>query len=234
PPPSPDDAPQVMANVLQEWQGDDWSDQAEAWRIPFSGWSWSAQFGDINQDGLLDLYVVNGMTAMEIFRHLPGDELVEENQAYRNVGGSRFTPAPEWKLNSTAGGRSMSMADFDGDGDLDVLINNLRSPSQMFENRLCSGQSLLVDLRQPDSGNTRALGAELLLHTSTGIYRRSVHAAGGYLSGRSARQHFGMPLESRIIALEVRWPDRALSLIDGRALQPGSLLTITRRAAQTD
>ena len=234
PPPSPDDAPQVMANVLQERQGNAWSDQAEAWQIPFSGWSWSAQFGDIDQDGLLDLYVVNGMTAMEIFRHLPGDELVEENQAYRNDGGNRFTPAPEWKLNSTAGGRGMSMADFDGDGDLDVLINNLRSPSQFFENQLCSGRSLLVDLRQPGSGNTRALGAELLLHTSTGIYRRSVHAAGGYLSGRSARQHFGMPLESRIIMLEVRWPDRVLSLIDGRAIQPATLLTITRRAAQSD
>ena len=234
PPPSPDDAPQVMANVLQERQGNAWSDQAEAWQIPFSGWSWSAQFGDIDQDGLLDLYVVNGMTAMEIFRHLPGDELVEENQAYRNDGGNRFTPAPEWKLNSTAGGRGMSMADFDGDGDLDVLINNLRSPSQIFENQLCSGRSLLVDLRQPGSGNTRALGAELLLHTSTGIYRRSVHAAGGYLSGRSARQHFGMPPESRIIMLEVRWPDRVLSLIDGRAIQPASLLTITRRVAQTD
>ncbi|MDE0632965.1 MAG: CRTAC1 family protein [Caldilineaceae bacterium] len=229
PPPSPDDGPQVMANVLQERQGDDWSDQAEAWRVPFSGWSWSAQFGDINQDGLLDLYVVNGMTAMEIFRHLPGDELVEENQAYRNDGGNRFTPAPEWKLNSTAGGRSMSMADFDGDGDLDVLINNLRSPSQLFENRLCSGQSLLVDLRHHGSGNTRALGAELLLHTSTGIYRRSVHAAGGYLSGRSARQHFGLPRGSSIIALEVRWPDRIVSLIDGRSLQPNSLLTVTRR-----
>ncbi len=234
PPPSPDDAPQVMANVLQERQGDAWSDQAEAWRIPYSGWSWSAQFGDIDQDGLLDLYVVNGMTAMEIFRHLPGDELVEENQAYRNDGGKRFTPAPEWMLNSTAGGRGMSMTDFDGDGDLDVLINNLRSPSQIFENQLCSGQSLLVDLRHPGSGNTRALGAELLLHTSTGIYRRSVHAAGGYLSGRSARQHFGIPLESRIIALEVRWPDRVLSLIDVPVIQPGNLLTITRRATQAD
>ncbi len=234
PPPSPGDAPQVMANVLQERQGDDWSDQAEAWRIPYSGWSWSAQFGDIDQDGLLDLYVVNGMTAMEIFRHLPGDELVEENQAYRNDGGNRFTPAPEWKLNSTAGGRGMSMADFDGDGDLDVLINNLRSPSQIFENQLCSGRSLLVDLRHPGSGNTRALGAELLLHTSNGVFRRNVHAAGGYLSGRSARQHFGLPEGSRIHALEIRWPDRVLSLIDARALQPGSLLTITRRAAHTD
>ena len=234
PPPSPDDGPQVMANVLQERQGDAWSDQAEEWRIPYSGWSWSAQFGDLDQDGLLDLYVVNGMTAMEIFRHLPGDELVEENQAYRNDGGNRFQPAPEWQLNSTAGGRGMSMADFDGDGDLDVLINNLRTPSQLFENRLCSGQSLLVDLRHPGSANTRALGAQLLLHTSTGLYRRSVQAAGGYLSGRSARQHFGLPEETRIHALEIRWPDRNVSLIDGPALQPNSLLTITRLAARTE
>ena len=234
PPPSPEDGPQVMANVLQERQGDGWVDQAEAWLIPYSGWSWSAQFGDLDQDGLLDLYIVNGMTAMEIFRHLPGDELVEENQAYRNDGGNRFDPAPEWKLNSTAGGRGMSMADLDGDGDLDVLINNLRSPSQLFENQLCSGRSLLVDLRHPATGNTRALGAELLLHTSTGIYRRSVQAAGGYLSGRSARQHFGLSDGTRINALEIRWPDHTVSVIDGRQLQPDSWLTVVRGDATSD
>ena len=231
PPPGPEDGPQVMANVLQQRRDDGWTDTAGDWRIPFSGWTWSVQFGDLDQDGLLDLYVVNGMTAMEIFSHLPGDELVEENQAYRNDGGKQFVPAPEWELNSTAGGRGMTMADFDGDGDLDVLINNLRSPSQIFENQLCGGQPLLVDLRQPGSGNTRALGAELLLHISTGTYRRSVHAAGGYLSGRSARQHFGLPDGSKIEALEVRWPDRAVSMIDGPALEPGSWLTITRSDA---
>ncbi len=229
PPPGPEDGPQVMANVLQERRDGGWAETAENWRIPFSGWTWSVQFGDLDQDGLLDLYVVNGMTAMEIFSHLPGDELVEENQAYRNDGGSQFVPAPEWQLNSTAGGRGMTMADFDGDGDLDVLINNLRAPSQLFENQLCSGLSLIVDLRQPGSGNTRALGAELLLHTSTGTYRRSVHAAGGYLSGRSARQHFGLPRGSKIEALQVRWPDGVDSTIDGPALQTGSWLTITRR-----
>ena len=45
PPPSPADGPQVMANVLQKRQDDGWVDQAEAWCIPYSGWSWSAQFG---------------------------------------------------------------------------------------------------------------------------------------------------------------------------------------------
>lgn len=232
PAPSAADGPQIMANVLQEQRtATGWVDRAQERGIHYSGWSWSVQFGDLNQDGFLDLYVVNGMTAKELFSHLPNDELVEENQAYRNHEGQYFETAPEWQLNSTAGGRGMSLADLDGDGDLDVLINNLRSPAQIFENQLCSGQPLLVDLYQPGTGNTRALGSELLLYTSTGIYRRRVQAAGGYLSGRSPRQHFGLPLESRINALEIRWPDGIVSVISGREIQPHSRLQITRNTS---
>ncbi len=228
PAPSPSDGPQVMANVLQDQRDDrDWADRAADWGVSYSGWSWSAQFGDLDQDGFLDLYIVNGMTARELFSHLPNDELIEENQAYRNDAGQRFVPAPEWQLNSTAGGRGMSLADLDGDGDLDVLINNLRSPAQMFENQLCTGQPLLVHLRHPGSGNTRALGSEVILHTSTGVYRRHVQAAGGYLSGRSTQLHFGLPHDSRIDALEVHWPDGVVSRIRGRDIQPYSRVQIT-------
>ena len=69
--------PQVMANVLQ---GID-SDIAEQAGIDATGWSWSGKFGDLDQDGYLDLYVVNGMIESTIFGHLPAGELVEENQA---------------------------------------------------------------------------------------------------------------------------------------------------------
>jgi hypothetical protein len=41
----------------------------------------------------------------------------------------------------------MSMADLDDDGDLDIVVNNLNSPAQLFENRLCNGDGLLVELR---------------------------------------------------------------------------------------
>ena len=229
PPPDPAHAPQAMANVLQTRTGDGgWVDRAPEWGIPYSGWSWSAQFGDLDQDGFLDLYVVNGMTAQELFSHLPGDELVEENQAYRNEDGRRFVPEPAWNLNSKAGGRGMGLADLDGDGDLDVLINNLRSPARIFENQLCTGQSLVVHLSQAATGNTRALGAEVRLQTSTGIYRRQVQAASGYLSGRSPALHFGLPEGSEILALEVRWPDGTVSLISGRLLQPNSRVDVAR------
>ena len=229
PPPDPAHAPQAMANVLQTRTGDGgWVDRAPEWGIPYSGWSWSAQFGDLDQDGFLDLYVVNGMTAQELFSHLPGDELVEENQAYRNENGRRFVPEPAWNLNSKAGGRGMGLADLDGDGDLDVLINNLRSPARIFENQLCTGQSLVVHLSQGATGNTRALGAEVRLQTSTGIYRRQVQAASGYLSGRSPALHFGLPEGSEILALEVRWPDGTVSLISGQLLPPNSRVDISR------
>ncbi len=229
PPPDPAHAPQTMANVLQTRTGDGgWVDRAPDWGIPYSGWSWSAQFGDLDQDGFLDLYIVNGMTAQELFSHLPNDELVEENQAYRNEGGRRFVPEPAWNLNSTAGGRGMGLADLDGDGDLDVLVNNLRSPARIFENQLCTGQSLVVHLSQAGTGNTRALGAEVRLQTTTGVYRRQVQAASGYLSGRSPALHFGLPEGSEILALEVRWPDGTASLIGGQSLQPNSRVAVSR------
>jgi enediyne biosynthesis protein E4 len=210
----PDD-PQIMENVLQIQTGDGtFENRATDFGVDATGWSWSAKFGDLDNDGFLDLYVVNGMIAIELFRHLSNSELVEENQAFRNQGGEQFTPAPEWDLNATTSGRGMSMADLDSDGDLDIVVNNLLAPAQLFENQLCEGRSLEVDLRWPGSDNTHALGATLSLHTSVGTYYRHIHSQSGYLSGDPSRVHFGIPADSTLTALEIRWPDGAVSRID--------------------
>ena len=219
--------PQHMANVLQLRQDDgDYVNTAGSSGVEATGWSWSSKFGDLDQDGFLDLYVVNGMQALDNFSHLPNDELVEENQVYRNDGRGNFVPEPAWGLNSTYGGRSMSMADLDGDGDLDIVVNNLTSPAQIFENQLCQGSSLLVDLAWPDSQNTKAVGATLTLRTSTGDYRRRIRVTSGYLSGDPSRIHFGLPLASQIEALEIRWPDGEVSTIE--QLEANSLVLIQR------
>jgi enediyne biosynthesis protein E4 len=219
--------PQLMENVLQMRGGDGkFHNQAYARGVDASGWSWSGKFGDVDDDGFLDLYIVNGMIAAELFPHLPNDELVEQNQALRNDGTGHFAPAPEWALGSTSSGRGMSMADLDGDGDLDVVVNNLGAPAELFENRLCGGSSLSVDLRWPGSRNTRALGARLVLRASSGAYFRDVRAGSGYLSGDTARVHFGLPTGATIEQLEVRWPDGAVSLVERPAAH--SVVTITR------
>ena len=224
--PHPPDDPQTMANVLQMGDGASWHDAAGALGIAATGWSWSSKFGDLDQDGFVDLYVVNGFIEKNTFAHLPDHELVEENQVFRNEAGTGFQPMPRWNLGATGSGRGMSMADLDGDGDLDIVVNNLRGPAQLFENQLCRGASLQVDLFWPGSGNERAIGAALVLHRGDNSYYRDVKAASGYLSGDPARIHFGLP-DGADLRLEIVWPDGKTSRVDDP--RPNSLVTVTRR-----
>jgi hypothetical protein len=219
--------PQRTANMLQlrDARGN-WRNEAARRGVEATGWSWAGRFGDLDNDGWLDLYVVNGMMEERMFRHLPDHELVEENQVFRNDGKGRFTPIPEWGLNSTLSGRSMVMADLDLDGDLDIVINNLRGPAMLYENQLCSGDSVQVELQWPGVQNRDAVGAWVTLHTSAGSFRRDVRAASGYLTGDATRLHFGLPAGATIERLEIRWPDGAESLVE--RVSRNSLLRIVR------
>ena len=218
--------PQIMENVLQFPAPRGFANRAADWGVDGTGWSWSAKFGDLDQDGLLDLYVVNGMAEETMFAHLPDHELVEENQALRNTGDG-FTPMPAWGLNAIAGGRAMSMADLDGDGDLDIVVNNLRAPAMLYENQLCGGAALVVQLAQPGVQNRDAVGARVGLLTDKGLFIRDVRAASGYLSGDPAQVHFGLPADATPIHLEILWPDGAISLIDNP--QADTLLRVERQ-----
>ena len=218
---------QVMANVLHMRDATgSFSNEAEDWGVAATGWSWSSKFGDLDQDGFLDLYSVNGMMTASTFSHLPGFKLVEENQVMRNGGNGRFQPQPNWNLNQTAGGRGMSMADLDNDGDLDIIINNLLSPATILENQLCQGNSLLVDLRWPDTDNPLAIGATVTLQTSVGFHMRDVRINSGYLSGDPNQLHFGFPAGSQPFGLIITWPDGTISHIFD--IQSNQKLIITR------
>jgi len=222
----PDDR-QIAQNVLLRRGGDNvWRNEAPQRGVDATGWSWAGRFGDLDSDGYLDLYVVNGMIASNLFKHLPNGELIEHNKAFRNSQRGRFQPAQSWGLDSQSSGRGMQMADLDGDGDLDIVINNLRAPAQLFENRLCGGSNVLVDLNWPKSGNTRAIGATLLLHTSAGIFQRDVRSTSGYLSGETSRAHFGVPKDATIQYMDVIWPDGKSSRIE--QIQPQMLIEVTR------
>ncbi|MEZ4865604.1 MAG: CRTAC1 family protein [Caldilineaceae bacterium] len=236
------DDPQIMANTLQEaLPGGLWRNLGNQLGIDATGWSWSGKFGDLDNDGYLDLYVVNGMIAQNLFGHLQNGELVEENQALRNQGDGSFRPAPEWQLGSTASGRGMMMADLDNDGDLDIVVNNLRTSAQLFENQLCGGTGLEVELHWPSGQNDVgqndvgqnevgpnyfAIGAQLRLYTSIGVLWRDVRATSGYLSGDPVRVHFGFPQGTTLERLEILWPDGARSEL--AAPLPQQNVTVTR------
>ncbi len=226
-----DDGIQFVANTLQfrsKGTSSSFTDQGVARGVDATGWSWSVQFGDLDNDGAVDLYVVNGMIHSGLFGHLPDNELVEENQALRNDGTGHFVPAPEWKLAGTESGRGMSFADMDNDGDLDIVVNNFAKPSVLFENRLCVGIALEVALYWEGSPNRRAIGAKLRLYTTQGTLHREMRASSGYLSSLPARVHFGLgnTTTKDVQQLEVIWPDGQISHIDQPPL--GVLLQLRR------
>ena len=221
------EAVQVSANALLVRRGGGYDNHAVRAGVDASGWSWAAQFGDLDNDGFLDLYVVNGMMSEELFAHIAAYALVEENQVYRNDGSGAFQPMPEWRLGSIASGRGMVMVDLDEDGDLDIVVNNLLAPAQLFENRLChGGAAILVAVRWPGGTNTGAIGSRLVLHTGAGELHREITASSGYLSGNVAAVHFGFPRTAAPLRLQIHWPDAATSTIDRPP--PNTRITVTR------
>ena len=219
--------PQIMENVLYSVDREGrLVNRAHELGLTASGWSWSAKFGDLDNDGFQDLYVVNGMISIELFPHMPNGELIEENLVFRNEAGGHFIRMNEWGLNSTASGRGMSMADLDNDGDLDIVINNLMESAVLYENQLCSGSSIELELKWPDSSNTHAIGSRVHLHTDHDVYRRDVIVSSGYLSGDSSRIHFGFPVGTEVGQAVIDWSDGAQSVITD--LQPGMLIRVSR------
>jgi enediyne biosynthesis protein E4 len=151
-------------------------------------------------------------------KHLPNNELVETNKAYLNSGG-KFSPQANWNLASDSSGRGMSMSDLNNDGQLDIVVNNLGKPAQVFENQLCGGNSLEVELNWLGSSNTKGIGATIFLNSSVGTaqlktMQREVLSQSGYLSGNDPRIHFGITKDATLESLEVVWSDGKRSVIE--------------------
>jgi enediyne biosynthesis protein E4 len=109
---------------------------------------------------------------------------------------------------------------------LDIVVNNLEKSAQVFENMLCGGSSLEVELSAPQSQNTHGLGATVILRSSAGTMTRELFSQSGYLSGMSPRLHFGFPENTTLESLEVIWSDGKQSTLKNPTAS--NLLEITR------
>ncbi|MFZ9859292.1 MAG: CRTAC1 family protein [Roseiflexaceae bacterium] len=219
------DDPQYPENTLYSWDGKRWVNRAYDLQVDATGWSWSGKFGDLNNDGWQELYVVNGMIAKDLLGHLDNAEIREANMLFHNIAGTKFTPV-DWGLGDTSSGRSMSMADFDEDGDLDVIINPLDAPAVLFENRMCGGNATLITLNDPTSANHAAIGAIATVHVADLTMTRQVKSESGYLAGESRTLHYGVADAKVIDSINIIWPDGTQSMIE--QLPVNHHITITK------
>ena len=130
----------------------------------------------------------------------------ERNCLFRNNGDGTFTDVAYVNdADRVEDGRGLSVFDYDGDGQQDLLMRNYRQPAELLRNLGGGGHWIEVALVGVRS-NRDAVGARVALRTGRGWQTREVSAGSGYLSGQSLVQHFGLGADTQASEVDIEWP----------------------------
>jgi tetratricopeptide (TPR) repeat protein len=176
-------------------------------------------FFDVDLDGWQDLFMVNGhVVDEERLRNVP---YAQRPQLFRNRGGGRFVelvPAPQSGLDIRLVGRGAAYADYDNDGDLDLLLTANQGPVHLLRNDTPRRGHFLRLVTRGRQSNRDGIGARVRLVTAQRQLTGMVRTGGSYLSQSEKTLTFGLRPEEQIERLEVSWPSGAVDVF--RDLQP--------------
>lgn len=197
-------------------------------------WSWSPLFADFDNDGKKDLFITNGFPRditdkdFAIFRadkeNIAGNRYLLDsipvikisNYAFRNLGDLAFSDVTKsWGLDNPSFSNGAAFADFDNDGDLDYVVNNINELAFVYRNNLDpltkSEQSNSNFLRIKLLGNplnTQGLGSQITIYYDKGKMQYNEHAIyRGFLSTVESVSHFGLGEGKTIDSVIVEWSD---------------------------
>src|SRR6185295_14008807 len=157
-------------------------------------------------DGRLDVFVVNGHIYPEIEGKGFGQTYRERNQLFENLGDGRFGEVREETLERILKvGRGAAFADLDGDGRMDIVVNNLDDQPTVLLNRSEAGNWIELKLTGSTS-NRDAIGARVTVTAGGRRQVAEVRAVHSYLSQSDLKVHFGLGNIKRIDSMEIRWP----------------------------
>jgi len=181
------------------------------------GWlftTFGVKFLDYDNDGWKDIFFANGQTFPQMDKYRSGITYAERNLLFHNRGDGRFD---EVGLRSGPGlaiqkvSRGLATADYDNDGDLEVLVTNMNnSPDLLRHVRPNQNHSVLIKTIGTSS-NRDGIGTEVKVIAGPLTQYDTVRSGGSYLSSSDLRLHFGLGLATKIDRLELRWPSARLN-----------------------
>ena len=171
---------------------------------------WGVGFLDLDADGWLDLFLVNGHVYPEVERVKTEAGYKQRKVVYRNLRNGKFADVTEQlgpPVTTPKAGRGAAFADFDNDGDVDIVVNNVHDAPDLFRlDRTGTPRWLSVKLVGTKS-NRDAIGALVRVVTADGEQRQEVRGGGSYYSQNDFRLHFGLGSNTTVERVIVRWPN---------------------------
>jgi tetratricopeptide (TPR) repeat protein len=178
--------------------------------------AFGTRFFDLDNDGLLDLFIANGHVRDNPERLDPGVSYPQPMQLFRNTGGGRFED-----LSRRAGpafekpivGRAAAFGDIDNDGDTDLLVVDAAGAPLLLRNEVGNRHRWLTvrvvtgSPTSPSRPLRDAIGAHLTLWTDGRRQIAEVMPGASYLATNDPRVHFGLGGADRVDRLKIRWPD---------------------------
>ena len=229
--------PQYIRNVLQRNNGNNtFSDIGYQSGIYATDWSWSPLIADFDNDGLRDIFISNGYlkditdldfvtynqdvtmfgtdslkvkNAAKVLKELGGvfkPDFLFQNKGdfqFENVGNSSGLSEPTYS-------NGAAYADFDNDGDLDLILNNLNGVARLYQNTITNNNQvnakfLQLQLRGPQ-GNPQGIGTRIWVYMDGQLSYGEQQLQRGYLSSVDPVMHFGLGVATKVDSAIIVWP----------------------------
>ncbi|MCC9599159.1 CRTAC1 family protein [Stieleria sp. JC731] len=201
--------------------------------VEIGGWSFGAQFGDLNNDGFTDLYVTNGYVSGDRgtsywydFSQITGghEQIISDamnwpdmqgrslagyqsKRVWLNDGAGKFRDVAQWVgVTDRYDGRAVALADFRNQGTLDIVVANQCDRALLYQNTISSDRHWIAIELKGTVSNRNAIGAQVRVFWDGQQQLQERVAASGYSAQNQSRLHFGLGSATAVDRIVVRWP----------------------------
>lgn len=230
---------------------------ASSMGVELGGWSFGAQFGDLNNDGFQDLFLTNGFVSANPERsywydyskiagghsriisdaaNWPAMEDMslsghQPKKVWLNDGAGRFVDvARAVGVSETFDGRAVAVADFWNRGALDVVVASQKGPLLLYKNEVVPDRQWIAFELTGSQSNRNALGARVEVAWEGQVQVQDVVSASGFCAQNQRRLHFGLGAATAVDRVTVHWPSGAEQVIENPAL--GQVHPLTEPATE--
>jgi enediyne biosynthesis protein E4 len=209
--------------------------------VEMGGWSWGMQFGDLNNDGTLDVYLTNGYVSADRAKSywydfskvaggnssiigdaanwpaMEGRSLsgYQQKRVWLNDGAGKFNDvAQAVGATDTYDGRSVALADLWNRGVLDVIVTNQRGPLLIYKNTVAPENQWIDFELEGTASNRSGMGAEVRLFWNGRQQVQAVSGGSGFCGENQRRLHFGLGKNARVEKAVIRWPSGKTQTLD--------------------